>query len=548
MLLHILSWTISNRKASETSMSKYLSVCSGLHANLPEERIPGRLLVTEDEHELFVDIDEETRIQIQDTTKDSFFVRGTQTASTNAFKGVLEGVDSLYEGLAIDYYLPYAGTSTAATLVLTLDSGNTSSVPIYYTYSTRLTTHIGAQSVIPMVYMVVNKVGRWMVKRGYNSDNYDRTLIQNTKFTAGSGGILARSIIAEDSEGKFQSLSISANSSQADNLQIGNTSAKFKLEPTIYYYTSAAAVSAGSQIRSTTVTYSTYSNIDITYFTTFETRPQEYRNVSVYVECTIDEDGYWSPTESWLICNRGVQSGKYYIYLGNYNNAANYMNLSPVHPVYYCNSSGNLIDYNANALKVAQQEIAFQMNEINSILKQVPRQIVNHGDLGFGGGEGWTYIPGETPSGSQIALTIQEDGTLMFGSYSTTIIGIHGLTNRISNNTRPIAIKIVLAGTQSANQTVSIATVSNNTVTFVKANAKCNCENSAISGASMRSATWSTNGTVPVTIYAILDNVTNMDHIGIYFTPNSGGGKGIKLYSVEVYNNASIAEIGYGIT
>jgi hypothetical protein len=51
------------------------------------------------------------------------YVKGTQTASTNAWTGELAQVSALYEGLTIRYRLPYAGTSSGATLNLTLSDG-----------------------------------------------------------------------------------------------------------------------------------------------------------------------------------------------------------------------------------------------------------------------------------------------------------------------------------------------------------------------------------------------------------------------------------------
>lgn len=78
-----------------------------------------------------------------------YFVKGTQSASTYAWTGNLTAVSELYDGLTIVYYLPYAGTSTSATLKLTLSTGiETAAEPVYYTSTSRATTHYGAGSVI----------------------------------------------------------------------------------------------------------------------------------------------------------------------------------------------------------------------------------------------------------------------------------------------------------------------------------------------------------------------------------------------------------------
>ena len=52
---------------------------------------------------------------LRDTT--NYRVSGTQTFSTNNWTGELpEGIDDYYDGLTIDYYLPFEGTSSNASL------------------------------------------------------------------------------------------------------------------------------------------------------------------------------------------------------------------------------------------------------------------------------------------------------------------------------------------------------------------------------------------------------------------------------------------------
>ena len=87
-----------------------------------------------------------------------YYVKGTQKASTNAWTGYIP-VESLYEGLTIAYYLPYAGTSSSATLNLTLSNGNTTgAVAVYYTATSRATTHYGVGSTIYLTYYPANTI------------------------------------------------------------------------------------------------------------------------------------------------------------------------------------------------------------------------------------------------------------------------------------------------------------------------------------------------------------------------------------------------------
>jgi hypothetical protein len=85
---------------------------------------------------------------------DNRFVMGTQTASTADWTGNLHGVKALYDGLCINYWLPYASvSSTNVTLNLTLDDGTTTGAIDCYRWATsRLTTHYGANYLVTLTY------------------------------------------------------------------------------------------------------------------------------------------------------------------------------------------------------------------------------------------------------------------------------------------------------------------------------------------------------------------------------------------------------------
>ena len=103
------------------------------------------------------------------------FIVGTQTAATGDWTGDAPMLESLVEGQTITYYLPFAG-SGAASLNLTLKNGTTTGeVPIYRYANTTLTTQIGANSAIPLVYTD----GRWYVRGTVNTDTYDRVRSSN---------------------------------------------------------------------------------------------------------------------------------------------------------------------------------------------------------------------------------------------------------------------------------------------------------------------------------------------------------------------------------
>ena len=81
------------------------------------------------------------------------FVYGTQQAATNAWTGVLSGVDTLTDGMTISYYLPYDGDGYPVSLQLTLDSGDTNAYPVYYNGYEQVTTQYPADSVITLTFI-----------------------------------------------------------------------------------------------------------------------------------------------------------------------------------------------------------------------------------------------------------------------------------------------------------------------------------------------------------------------------------------------------------
>ena len=116
------------------------------------------------------------------------FVVGTQTTSTNEFKGTFNEIEKLYDGLSIKYWLPFNGTSTAATLNLSINGSTTGAIPVYIKGTTRFTTHIGANNVIHLTYREnVGSIAKgWWVSGSYDSNS-------NTTYTFTSSG--------EDDEG-----------------------------------------------------------------------------------------------------------------------------------------------------------------------------------------------------------------------------------------------------------------------------------------------------------------------------------------------------------
>lgn len=127
-----------------------------------------------------------------------YFVKGTQTASTNAWTGVLSAVNNLYDGLTIAYFLPKAGTSDSATLTLTLGTNiQTAAEPVYYTSTSRATTNYGAGSVVLLTWIsnattgysaVGSASGRWLRADYADGNTIPATSVGTDAATAAKAG------------------------------------------------------------------------------------------------------------------------------------------------------------------------------------------------------------------------------------------------------------------------------------------------------------------------------------------------------------------------
>ena len=144
-------------------------------------------------------------------------VKGTQTSSTNAWTGTIN-LPELYDGLTIAYYLPYAGTNTAATLNLTLADGTTTTgaINLYETGTTRITTHYAAGSVVVLTYYSAGSISvsgtatteaRWLrCDYDSNSNTWRNIKINNTEIQGTGTGTGALNFI----DGKNVTISGSA--------------------------------------------------------------------------------------------------------------------------------------------------------------------------------------------------------------------------------------------------------------------------------------------------------------------------------------------------
>lgn len=276
--------------------------------------------------------------------KGALFVVGTHTATTNAWTGKLSGVSALYDGLLIDYWVPFTGTSAGDTLNLTLDDGTTTGAKnMYYRGTSRLTTHYSTGYVIRLVYRtaaVINGTtysGWWNVS-SFDSTNTTDISFGNGRIYAGTNGIWRYTLVALDSTGKWQSFVTSSSTGTSKTI---NTSAKFRLPATIYYYGANNDATNGNLVPSTYNVWQIKCVADLRYSTNCTTT-QFTANAPIYLECTLSSDRYFQVTSTCI--TQTFTKGKYYIYLGNTYSTAYQLCLTSQHPVYYYDGT-NLVDY-----------------------------------------------------------------------------------------------------------------------------------------------------------------------------------------------------------
>ena len=222
--------------------------------------------------------------------------------------------------------------------------------------SGRLTTRFGKDSYIPLVFEshetgdsdycgVVSDIypltggtvrtklddGCWRVLTDYDSGNYyERLHHSNSRFYAGDTGCYPYSLVFLDKTGRFSTLVTSNPGASTTNKAI-NTAGKFVYPATAMYYAKDNTASAGALVSYATV-YTAYPSVDIRYSCNY-VAANFTTHKPIYVECTLNGDGTWSPTSNNI--TQTLVDGKYYIYLGTMYSDKPYLTLDTTHPMYY---------------------------------------------------------------------------------------------------------------------------------------------------------------------------------------------------------------------
>ena len=174
------------------------------------------------------------------------------------------------------------------------------------------------------------KVGCWRVVNDYDSgNNYDRLYTANGRFRTGSTGCYPYSLVCLDNTQGYSTL-VTSNPGTGTNKNI-NTDGKFVFPASILYYAGNNTTAAGALVSSTYSTFLALPSVDVRYSSNHTTTFTTHK--PVYIECTLNGDGTWSPTSNSI--TQTLRTSYYYIYLGIAYSTEYQVSLAPEHPLYY---------------------------------------------------------------------------------------------------------------------------------------------------------------------------------------------------------------------
>ena len=241
---------------------------------------------------------------------------GTQTTATGAWTGVASFA-SLQDGQQIVYWLPYAGSGNA-TLNLTLSGeGTTGAKNVYYSGTTRLSTHYGAGNAIRLIYRVNANINGssytgWWADANYDSNTYDRIRLNNS-ITAKSA-VTAGYLIVGDATGFFH---LAASTAFDVN------------KPILYCGTTLAAAGTGSN------NYLSYPSVNLR--TTLNNSSwTATKGETCYIAGTLTGTTF-TPLASGFLTTSATSTGIVYIALGLMISTYQ-IYLYPEHPMYMLQS------------------------------------------------------------------------------------------------------------------------------------------------------------------------------------------------------------------
>lgn len=272
------------------------------------------------------------------------YIVGTQTEATNAWTG--KSKDSVFRtGKVIAYYLPTSGTSTAATLKLTLADGReTSAIELRTTATTAVKTQFAAGNVIIMIFDGVY----WKVSAYYdsNTNTIGYQVRTNSTILKTSDKCRYYKIFFTSADGTHWVPAAADSTNSATSLKTVN---QRPIDPfgTIVYCSATTSYAAEADIAATTIWQQYAFTIGYSFNRTGAALNLTTK-IPVYIKCAPQADGsaIIDSTTPYVQALPTTEDGKIYIFLG-IATSATAVEMQMNHPVYQY-KNGKICLYTGN--------------------------------------------------------------------------------------------------------------------------------------------------------------------------------------------------------
>jgi len=373
-----------------------------------------------------------------------YYIVGTGTIA-GTWLGSHSGITSYYVGLRIDYQLNIDGASTT-----TLNINGLGAKTCYRAAASKLTTHMGVNSIIPLVYSALNG-GCFMIVGDTYDSNESYTVRWNSSITVGrvvvgdttmNYGTKGYHLLMEGIDGKFYAVTSGGDGASTSNKI---TDAQLKLGGTILYYGTSTDIATDGT--ATNIFEGIYSGEMEHWSNKASGWATSYR--PFYIVGTIHTSGYLELEGKGTVGSGFItqtlpttDDGKVYIQIGFMNNTYDLFRLQTVHPIY---------EYKYGKIRLYQQSVESSLHNVWGYDPEIQQLIINTGDSGI------EWAPKNSIL-SEMSTIEAETGTattlrMMRADYLKTMIEYRA-NNMIPNN----ANGGNLGGTYySAKQTLSIS-------------------------------------------------------------------------------------------
>ena len=282
-----------------------------------------------------------------------YYVKGTQTSSTGSWTGNLPEVSELYQGLIINYWLPYDGNGNA-TLNLTLKGGaSTGAVNCYYRNTDRLTTHIPSNSICQLTYQTLTINGTsytgWWLLKAYDGNDRAHILHRSSGDFVANSVVYRYQLLFQMDENTFTPLNNANNDLGTSKTML--TEVEFDPFGEIQYWESTATINAngvfGAQGRWT-------GPVDLRYI--FNCGTSLIANKPLYLKVILQSNGKVklsgsNPLSQTLPISK---DGYLYIHLGQtYTNCR--LSLYPFHRIWYHNGT-EVVEFTKDTINLEKKQ------------------------------------------------------------------------------------------------------------------------------------------------------------------------------------------------